>query len=76
MLCGRFLKPKIRQKARRDLSRERTRLRYDARFYARTLKWVLRREYLMLVVTGVIVLTVWLYTVVPKGFFRNRTPGN
>ena len=45
-------------------------------FYERTLKWVLDHEYLMLVVTfAVIVATVWLYFVVPKGFFPQQDTG-
>ncbi len=44
--------------------------------YAATLRWVLRHSYLMLGLTGiVIVATVWLYTVVPKGFFPQQDTG-
>ncbi len=46
------------------------------RFYARTLGWALRWRRLMLVVTVATVgLTVWLYTVVPKGFFPTQDTG-
>jgi multidrug efflux pump subunit AcrB len=45
-------------------------------FYQGTLKWVLDHEYLMLLVTaGVIVATVWLYFIVPKGFFPQQDTG-
>jgi multidrug efflux pump subunit AcrB len=42
-------------------------------FYERGLKWVLKHEYTMLIVTGlVIIATVYLYFVVPKGFFPQQ----
>ena len=45
-------------------------------FYERTLKWVLDREALMLIVTlVVIVATVGLYYYVPKGFFPQQDTG-
>ncbi len=44
--------------------------------YERGLKWVLRHPRLMLGVTAVTVaLTVWLYGVVPKGFFPQQDTG-
>jgi multidrug efflux pump subunit AcrB len=46
------------------------------KFYERTLKWVLQHEYTMLIVTAaVIVATVYLYFVVPKGFFPQQDTG-
>src|SRR5204862_6012652 len=46
------------------------------RGYERSLSWVLRRQPLMLLVTlGTMVATVWLYTVVPKGFFPLQDTG-
>ncbi len=44
--------------------------------YARTLDWALRHRFLMLMVTlGSVVATVWLYTVVPKGFLPIEDTG-
>ena len=44
--------------------------------YARSLRWVLRHSFLMLLVTGVtLCLTVWLYNIVPKGFFPQQDTG-
>ena len=44
--------------------------------YSRSLRWVLRHSFLMLIVTAVtICLTVWLYTIVPKGFFPQQDTG-
>jgi multidrug efflux pump len=44
--------------------------------YSRSLRWVLRHSFLMLIVTAVTIgLTVWLYTIVPKGFFPQQDTG-
>ncbi len=46
------------------------------RFYAGTLGWALRHNWLMLAVSiGTVVLTIWLYGVVPKGFFPTQDTG-
>ena len=45
-------------------------------FYGRTLKWVLRHQTATLLVTaGTLVLTLFLYVVVPKGFFPVQDTG-
>jgi multidrug efflux pump subunit AcrB len=77
MLCGQFLKPED-QSRRRGLIDRLSERGFDAMrdFYERTLKWVLQHEYTMLVVTtAVIVATVYLYFVVPKGFFPQQDTG-
>jgi len=46
------------------------------RQYGRMLSWVLRHQALTLVVAlGTLVLTVWLYIIVPKGFFPVQDTG-
>jgi multidrug efflux pump len=46
-------------------------------FYARSLRWVLKHSFLMLVVTMVTIgLTIWLYGIVPKGFFPQQDTGS
>jgi multidrug efflux pump len=46
-------------------------------FYSRTLRWVLKHSFLMLLVTVVtICLTIWLYGIVPKGFFPQQDTGS
>ena len=46
------------------------------RFYARSLDWALRHQWLPLMVTVLtIVLTVKLYTIVPKGFMPEQDTG-
>jgi hydrophobe/amphiphile efflux-1 (HAE1) family protein len=77
MLCGRFLKAEEPTRRRGLLDRLSER-GFDAmhKFYERTLKWVLQHEYTMLIVTAaVIVATVYLYFVVPKGFFPQQDTG-
>src|ERR1700726_4021998 len=45
-------------------------------FYGRTLKWVLKHQTATLIVTfGTLVLTLFLYVVVPKGFFPVQDTG-
>jgi multidrug efflux pump len=44
--------------------------------YGRGLDWALRRRFLMLLLTfGTIVMTIWLYGVVPKGFLVEQDTG-
>ena len=77
MLCGRFLKAEERHQSHTRFQ-QMSENAFNAmhRFYERTLKWVLDREYLMLLATaGVIVATVWLYVIVPKGFFPQQDTG-
>jgi hydrophobe/amphiphile efflux-1 (HAE1) family protein len=77
MLCGQFLKHEQPHRKRGAVDRYSERA-FDSMhsFYERTLKWVLHREYLMLFVTlAVIVATIWLYVVVPKGFFPQQDTG-
>jgi len=45
-------------------------------FYGATLRWVLRfRVITLLIAAGTLVLTIWLYVVVPKGFFPVQDTG-
>jgi len=77
MLCARFLKSEARHRQRGvidQLSERGFNAMQD--FYERGLKWVLKHEYTMLIVTGlVIIATVYLYFVVPKGFFPQQDTG-
>jgi hydrophobe/amphiphile efflux-1 (HAE1) family protein len=77
MLCGQFLKAEDHSR-RRGLIDRLSKRGFNAmpKFYERTLKWVLQHEYIMLIVTAaVIVATVYLYFVVPKGFFPQQDTG-
>jgi hydrophobe/amphiphile efflux-1 (HAE1) family protein len=77
MLCGQFLKAEDGSRRRGLIDRLSERGFNAMRdFYERTLKWVLQHEYTMLIVTAaVIVATVYLYFVVPKGFFPQQDTG-
>jgi multidrug efflux pump len=45
-------------------------------FYGRTLRWVLKHQTAtLLVAAGTLVLTIWLYVIVPKGFFPVQDTG-
>ncbi len=80
MLCGRFLTagraaPATGFWARVDRALETAFARTEAG-YAVTLGWALRRRRLMLAVTvATVVLTVWLYGQVPKGFMPTEDTG-
>ncbi|HEU0274444.1 MAG TPA: efflux RND transporter permease subunit [Candidatus Udaeobacter sp.] len=77
MLCGQFLKAEDRAR-RRGLIDRLSEGGFSAmhKFYERTLKWVLQHEYSMLIVTAaVIVATIYLYIIVPKGFFPQQDTG-
>lgn len=77
MLCGQFLKAEDHGR-RRGLIDRLSERGFDTmhNFYERTPKWVLQHEYTMLIVTAaVIVATVYLYFVVPKGFFPQQDTG-
>ena len=44
--------------------------------YSRSLRWVLRHSFLMLLVTAAtLCVTIWLYSIVPKGFFPQQDTG-
>jgi hydrophobe/amphiphile efflux-1 (HAE1) family protein len=44
--------------------------------YSRSLRWVLRHSFLMLLVTvATLCVTIWLYNIVPKGFFPQQDTG-
>jgi multidrug efflux pump len=76
MMCSRLLRAKSDAKPGRlyDAS-ERVYDRVIA-FYGRTLQWVLKRQGATLLVAAVmLVLTVWLYIIVPKGFFPVQDTG-
>ena len=77
MLCSRLLREE-KSDRRRGWFYQATEKMFSLmiEIYSRSLRWVLRHAFLMLVVTAVtICLTVWLYTVVPKGFFPQQDTG-
>ena len=76
MMCAKLLKP-AHEHHPGPFSRAAERV-FDGllAFYGRTLRWVLRRQSLTLVVAvGTLVLTLFLYTVVSKGLFPVQDTG-
>jgi hydrophobe/amphiphile efflux-1 (HAE1) family protein len=76
MMCARFLKSeKGRRHGKFYLASERV-FQWAVDTYAAGLRWVLRHQPFMLGVTGAtICLSVFLYIVVPKGFFPQQDTG-
>jgi multidrug efflux pump len=75
MMCAKLLKPKGSKQSRFYVASENFYNRVIA-FYGRTLKFVLRYQKTTLLVTmATLVLTLFLYVVVPKGFFPVQDTG-
>ena len=78
MMCSRFLKPESAHDRKLNFIQRwsETVLNWMIDFYGRTLKWVLRQQvFMLLVAAGTIAITVWLYLIVPKGFFPQQDTG-
>jgi len=75
MMCAKLLKPRSEKRSRFYEVSENFYNRV-IEFYGRTLKWVLGHQTATLLVTaGTLVLTLFLYVVVPKGFFPVQDTG-
>ena len=76
MMCAHFLKSeKDMRRGKLYLASERV-FQWSVATYARGLRWVLRHQPFMLVLTGAtICLSVYLYVVIPKGFFPQQDTG-
>jgi multidrug efflux pump len=76
MLCAKFLKSKEESRhgnVYRASERAFQRFRNE---YASALRWVLRHQWLMLgVVFSTVALSIYLFTIVPKGFFPQQDTG-
>jgi HAE1 family hydrophobic/amphiphilic exporter-1 len=76
MLCSRFLKPQQAQRHGRLYQASERIFQAALRGYERSLKVALRHPAMLMAVSGVIVVaTVYLFTVVPKGFLPNEDNG-
>jgi multidrug efflux pump len=76
MLCAKLLKPatEVRENAFQRLTREAFDRLIDG--YAVMLRWVLDRQTAtLLVAAATLALTVWLYIIIPKGFFPVQDTG-
>jgi multidrug efflux pump len=76
MMCALFLKSeKDMKRGKLYLASERV-FQWSVQTYGRGLRWVLRHQPFMLVLTGAtICLSVYLYVVIPKGFFPQQDTG-
>ncbi|MDC0113293.1 efflux RND transporter permease subunit [Burkholderiaceae bacterium] len=81
MLCSRFLKHETREQAEQSIAYRGTAwfefiFQGTLRAYARALDWALAHRKTMVSVTlGSVALTVYLFTVMPKGFFPSEDIG-
>jgi multidrug efflux pump len=76
MLCAKFLRPASERRHGRIYKTTERAFNAMLRFYERCLRWVLRHQPLTLAVTlGTAVLSVYLYVIVPKGFFPQQDTG-
>src|SRR6202140_1245260 len=76
MMCARFLKSEKEIKYGMMYQACERVFLWNVKTYAGALRWVLRHQPLMLVVTGAtICLSAYLYYVIPKGFFPQQDTG-
>jgi hydrophobe/amphiphile efflux-1 (HAE1) family protein len=77
MMCSRFLKPESAYGPPSRFYRVcETGFNWMLAGYEHGLKWVLRNQVFMLIVTGAtIIATIYLYIIVPKGFFPQQDTG-
>jgi len=76
MMCARFLVPESERPHGRFYRAGERAFDWLLRFYDGALTWVLRHpETTILATLGMIVLSVYLYTAVPKGFFPQQDTG-
>ena len=76
MMCSRLLRAKSEAKPGRFYNASERVFNRVITFYGRTLRWVLKRQGATLfVAAAMLVLTVWLYFIVPKGFFPVQDTG-
>ncbi len=76
MLCAQFLKSQRETHHGKIYQASERVFQWSAETYAAGLRWVLRHQPFMLVLTGAtICLSVYLYIVIPKGFFPQQDTG-
>ncbi|HET6144884.1 MAG TPA: efflux RND transporter permease subunit, partial [Candidatus Acidoferrales bacterium] len=76
MMCARFLKSQKDVKHGKMYQVIERGFQWTAETYAAGLRWVLRHQLFMVAVTGAtICLSVYLYVVIPKGFFPQQDTG-
>jgi len=76
MMCSRLLRQTPQARQGRFYQVSENVFNKIIEFYGRTLRWVLKHQTAtLLVAVGTLVLTIWLYIIVPKGFFPVQDTG-
>src|SRR5437879_2865491 len=76
MMCARLLRHKGQAKPGRVYQASERVLQGVIAYYGKTLRWVLKRQgATLLVAAATLILTIWLYILVPKGFFPVQDTG-
>ncbi|HXZ81411.1 MAG TPA: multidrug efflux RND transporter permease subunit [Terriglobales bacterium] len=76
MMCAKFLRPLDQEKHGRLFRASEASFKWILNTYGRSLRWVLRYQPLMLLITiATACLSVYLYIIVPKGFFPQQDTG-
>jgi multidrug efflux pump len=76
MMCSRLLREKSKAKQGRFYRASESVFQKVIDFYGETLRWVLKfRGVTLLVAAATLIITVWLYFIVPKGFFPVQDTG-
>jgi multidrug efflux pump subunit AcrB len=76
MMCAKFLKARDQQKHGRIYKLGERALNWLLGEYDHALRWVLRNQVpVLLIAVGTFVLNIYLYTIVPKGFFPQQDTG-
>jgi multidrug efflux pump len=76
MMCSRLLRGRSDRKEGRFYRASERLFQKVIDFYGETLRWVLKfRVIMLLIAAGTLILTIWLYVVVPKGFFPVQDTG-
>ena len=76
MMCARLLKPEEKQKHGRLFNATESFFKGMLNLYERGLQWVLRHQFLVLMVAAItLVATIWLYVMIPKGLLPQQDTG-
>src|SRR5437588_11015254 len=76
MMCAKFLRRSQREKHGRLYNASEGSFEWFLKVYRGSLGWVLRHQFMVLLITlGTAALSVYLYIIVPKGFFPQQDTG-
>ncbi len=76
MMCAKFLRRSSREKHGRPYNASEASFDWILKVYRGSLGWVLRHQFVVLLITlGTAALSVYLYIIVPKGFFPQQDTG-